>query len=215
MIFHKNRWPTVPDQTELSHRGAKPGQAARRRQPIPSNPTAAQKIAAITSKPRRSGDNDTQGEKTMNDPLIPLSHLALDVGATAAELATRLADEVLTDDLGRLAIDRDRARQLIAEHQTKLAASAAAERERAEMFRANINAGLEPTRRRVKALQEHQAALRASGEWDDAMSAYEVMCVGDHGARLTAAGDRFDQMLSAERRGELGHGYRLQPQKEN
>ena len=93
MVWHKTpRWPTVSDQTELSHRGAKPGQSARRRQPIPTNPTAAEKLAAVqASKPRRGGDNDTQGEKTMNDPLVALSVLALELSSTAAELATRLA----------------------------------------------------------------------------------------------------------------------------
>ena len=46
------------------------------------------------------------------------------------------------------------------------------------------------------------------------MSAWETMAAGDHGARLDDAGDRFDQMLAAERRGELGSGYRLTPTKE-
>ena len=121
----------------------------------------------------------------------------------------------MTDDLGRLCVDRDRARQLIAEHQAKVAAEAAAAAEAAQAYRANINAGLEPTRQRVKLFQEHQAAMRATGEWDDGMSAFEVMCVGDHASRLDDAGHKFDELLSAQRRGEFGHGYRLQPRKEN
>ena len=62
-----------------------------------------------------------------NDPLVPLSVLALDLGnTTPSQLAARLSDRVLLDDLGRLAIDRAIAAQLIAEHQ----AAARAQRER-------------------------------------------------------------------------------------
>ena len=91
MVWHPTRRPETVDQNRLSHRAAKPGQPSRQRgQPIPASPTAAERLAAVqASKPRR-GDNDTQGEKTMNDPLIALSVLALELSSTAAELATRL-----------------------------------------------------------------------------------------------------------------------------
>lgn len=54
------------------------------------------------------------------DDLIPVSHLALDLpeppaGAWTVYLAAK-GIEVVLDDIGRLAISRDNARQLITEH---------------------------------------------------------------------------------------------------
>jgi hypothetical protein len=114
--------------------------------------------------------------------LIPLSHLALDAGATADELARRYADVVLTDDLGRVCIDREIARELIAVHQARVAAQAAAERERAERDRANIAGQLGPLRARVQALKARAEKMHRVGHSD--MSAYEMMCANDEQDRL-------------------------------
>jgi hypothetical protein len=64
----------------------------------------------------------------MTEPVVTLSELALDLPAPAAgswpaELAAR-GVELLTDDLGRLAISRDVARHLLAEHRQQLEAAA-------------------------------------------------------------------------------------------
>jgi hypothetical protein len=88
----------------------------------------------------------------MKELLIPLTHLALEVDATADDLATKLADLVLVDDIGRRAIDRDTARALIVEHQAKLAAAAESKRVVQERLaadtaaaHANIPRGIPPS----------------------------------------------------------------------
>ncbi len=146
----------------------------------------------------------------MTDPLIPLSVLALDLGTTATALAAKLADRVLVDDLGRPAIDRDIARQLIAEHQTRQTAQAAAERHRNETFRRNIAAQLEPLHHRVKVLQQRQAQLRADGVIDGATPALAVAAGADKVASLDRKGRQFDAYL----RGESSY-VPLHPQKES
>ena len=139
----------------------------------------------------------------MNDDLlIPLSVLALDLHTTATELADQLADQVLADDLGRPAIDRPIARQLIAEHQDKLAKAAAAQRERAEAHRQRMAAIPDPAAR-VKALQRQAAARRAAGLWDDNLSAFEQMIADDDAARREAS-TKMDDYLNA-----TGTGYRI------
>lgn len=74
--------------------------------------------------------------KIMNEPLVPLSVLALDLDTNSTALANKLANRVLLDDLGRPAIDRPIARQLIAE---KTAADRAAH-ERAQRRTAEYKA---------------------------------------------------------------------------
>jgi len=60
----------------------------------------------------------------MSDLLVPVSHLALEIGTPADTLAAQLADQTLIDDIGRVCVDRDTARQLIANHQAAQAAEA-------------------------------------------------------------------------------------------
>ena len=81
--------------------------------------------------------------KTMNEPLVPLSDLALDLDTTGTALANKLANRVLLDDLGRPAIDRPIARQLIAE---KTAADRAAH-ERAQRRAAELQGPLSRNQR--------------------------------------------------------------------
>jgi hypothetical protein len=63
----------------------------------------------------------------------------------------------------------------------------------------------------VQAIQAKQHALRASGEIDSSTPALVAMSMGDPNNRLEAAGRRFDELLGAERRGEMGTMYRFNP----
>ena len=130
-----------------------------------------------------------------DDLLVPLSVLALDTGTTAAALAHRLADQVLVDDLGRLAIDRDRARELIVEHQRAQAAWAAAQRDRDQAHRAGIAAQSDALHERVKAIQNQQAAMYANGSIAADTPALAVMCGSDKQTALDVAGYRTEQYL--------------------
>ena len=105
----------------------------------------------------------------------------------------------MIDDLGRLAIDHDTARTLITEHQARVAASAAAQRDRDQAHRANIAAQLDSTHERVRAIQASQTARRAQGLWDDSMSAVEAMVSGDKQADLDGIPSwRMDAWLRGE-----------------
>ena len=135
----------------------------------------------------------------MTDLTIPLSHLALDVGISADELARRFADVVLADDLGRPSIDRPIARDLITAHRVKVAAQAAAERERDEAHRAALTAQSDAIHARVKVIADRQAAQRAQGLWDGGMTAIEAMCAGDKQQDLDGVPSfRMDRLLRGE-----------------
>ena len=196
------------DQDGLSWRTARPGRPGRRqRPPIPPTTTPAERLAAIraSSRHNRVRDNDRTGEQPMTDQLVPLSVLALDTGTTATALAAALADQVLIDDLGRPAIDRPIAKQLIAEHQAALAAADAANRDRQAKHRAAIAAASSPVIDRVKAIQANQTARRQAGLIDDAMSAFAVLTADDTESNLARAGRRTDAYLSGR-----SEGYRYQ-----
>lgn len=131
--------------------------------------------------------------------MVPLSVLALDVDTTAANLADKLADQVLVDDLGRKAIDRSIAKKLIAEHhdreQARAQAAAAAAHQRREA------AGtLSPLRRRVAAL----AAQQAANELTPTTTGLEVMCAAADNDRLSRLGNTRDEYARAEREGTFG-----------
>ena len=140
MTVWKTRRTEAADRAALQQ--AKRGAGRQRGQPpIPPAVDPATKFATVQASSRhKTRDTGKQGETMNNDLLIPISVLALDVGATGAELARRLADEVLVDDVGRLCVDRDTARALIAEHQARVAASAAAQRDRDQAYRDAIAA---------------------------------------------------------------------------
>ncbi len=160
---------------KLSWRQLKPGATSAGRNSIPTTTTPSDRLAAIqqTQRRRRPRDTKHQGENTMTDDLlIPLSVLALDLHTSAAELADQLADRVLVDDLGRPAIDRSVARQLITEHQAaqQAAQQAAAARREADEAKRQRVAQLAPVinrpAERVRAIQARQEAMRAAGQLD-------------------------------------------------
>ena len=146
--------------------------------------------------------------------LIPLTILALELPQTAAQLEQRFAEQVLVDDLGRVCVDRAVAKTLITDHRARVAAAERRQRERDEAHREALAAQTGGVRERVRAIQAQQEAQRATGEWDPDMSAFAVMCGQEHSERLQTAGDRFSEMLSAQRRGELGSGAWLRPRRE-
>jgi len=62
---------------------------------------------------------------------VPLSILALELDTSRVQLESQLAGQYFADDVGRPAVDRNTARQVIAEHQA--ARAAAAELRRAQL----------------------------------------------------------------------------------
>jgi hypothetical protein len=154
----------------------------------------------------------------MGDP-IPLSHLLLEglsqsLDALEAEILAA-GHPIVIDYVGRRAVARDTARELIAQHQARLQAQAdheaaqaehqAAERERAERQRA-----AEDRARQVRAERQRQLLRDNPG-----MSAIEVMLADNSDPdRTTPAGRRFDEIIAAERRGDLGTFHRISPQRE-
>ena len=118
--------------------------------------------------------------------------LSLDLDCTAAELAARVADDVLLDDLHRPAIDRDTARALIVEQQNKLAAEASRAREAEEAWRKRLAPMVNRNSERVLAIQAKAAALREAGAYPDDASIFERL-----------AGDEARER--ADRRAELAN----------
>ncbi|BBY01045.1 hypothetical protein [Mycobacterium seoulense] len=135
----------------------------------------------------------------MNE-LIPLSVLALDTGTTAAELERRHADRTLPDHLGRVCVDAELARELIAAERARVEGHAQYRRQARQTQREKV-AATHP-RRRVKAITEHQAQLREKGLIDADMSAFAVMGSGDTQASLDGyASRRMDAWLRGESTG--------------
>lgn len=82
------------------------------------------------------------------DNLIPLAELVIEgLAASVDELARRIGDDVLLDDIGRRCTTRATARHLIAER------AAAAERLRARKAQSRRQEP-DPVRERIRALQE-------------------------------------------------------------
>ncbi len=154
--------------------------------------------------------------KPMNDqpPLLPLTHLALEVDTTADRLAAELAAQVVADDIGRLCVPKDTARHAIAAHNANQAAAAEAKQQQQEALSAVVAAESEPLHRRIKATASRDRALRDDGRGD--LSALEKMAVGDVDDRRTRSGRVFDDVFAANRRGVVGYGatYRYSPGKE-
>jgi hypothetical protein len=178
--------PPKQDVPFRRHQTAKAGQPARPTKAPATvyGPDVAAKIAAAktaaaakrkrTPPPRQEGQTIMKQPQPISSPspaeptpsltqLVSLSHLALDLDTTAAELSARLADNVLLDDLHRAAIDRDTARALIIEHQDKLAAEATRAHEADAAFRQHLAAIQAPTFARIAAIQAGQAKLREQG----------------------------------------------------
>jgi hypothetical protein len=158
--------------------------------PVPDIRDPAARITALKTPPRQLKRDDGTQEVPMTEPTIALTVLVLELDATAAQLSKRLADEVLTDDLGRLAIDRDRTRELIAERHAAQQASRDRERERrAEAIRRG-----NPILDRVWAVQASQQRIDADG--DLSKSAHAAMLQGDYEARTERSDQRMDEYLS-------------------
>lgn len=147
-------------------------------------------------------------------PLIALSVLALDLGdITATDLATQLADRVLVDDLGRPAIDRATARDMITAHQTQLRTQAdhqraEAARQATEHERAQRQQAAEATAR--EECEQRQRQLRQD---NPGLTALELMMLDnpDPSGRRGAAGRRFEEIVAAQNRGDIGVFHRLSP----
>jgi hypothetical protein len=150
-----------------------------------------------------------------NESLVPLSVLALDLFATADQLAAQHGDQTLVDDLGRVCVDRDTARDLITQHRAQLQAqadldAAQAEQQRVEAERLAAQYAANDRARQARA-QRQRELLRD----DPSLSALEVMLALDNDPdERTPAGRRFDELYQAERQGNLGHMYRFHPDKE-
>jgi hypothetical protein len=137
-------------------------------------------------------------------PLVPLSVLALDSGENAAEMADRLADRTLVDDLGRICVDRPTARKIIAEFQQRLATEAEAVTARAEIERVRRD------REAAEQLAQHAARRRPDERQREllaqhpGMSALELMATAEElDLRLTRAGQQFDDLIAQSRGGPL------------
>jgi len=146
-----------------------------------------------------------------NDLLVPLSVLALEVDASADQLAVRFAAETLVDDLGRVCVDRPTAAALIAEHQAhqRAAAAAAEQAERDRATQPAAAAAREAEDRAAAAREARQREILAADPDLDALTLMR-MTSGDDGG-LGRAGRRWDELAAAERRGDYGVMHRLPP----
>jgi hypothetical protein len=137
--------------------------------------------------------------------LIPVTHVALEIGADADQLADQLAAQTLTDDIGRVCLDKDTARRVIADHQAAQAAAAAAQHEREEAFHdemARLNAEYNP-RARVAAIGAYQDRLKAEGLLAEGTPPLAVLAGADHQDRMDRSGRRLEQFMRGESSGYL------------
>jgi len=139
----------------------------------------------------------------MTETTIPLALLAMEWGETPEALAADLNPGAIHTDLGIRYITRHTAQELL--ERRNRAAQARAQAEAAQ--REHLDAMLAPTLARV-------AALQANGDIDRDTPAFVAMTLSDPNSRLEAAGRRFDDMLGAGRRGEMGTMYRFNPTEE-
>jgi len=146
----------------------------------------------------------------MTETTIPLALLAMEWGETPEALAADLNPGAIHTDLGIRYITRHTAQELL--ERRNRAAQARAQAEAAQ--REHLDAMLAPTLARVAALQTKQHAQRANGDIDRDTPAFVAMTLSDPNSRLEAAGRRFDDMLGAGRRGEMGTMYRFNPTEE-
>ena len=142
------------------------------------------------------------------NPLVPLALLADAWHTTTATLADQLGPEaVITDQLGIRHTTVIDAAQLLAERKAR----EEAQRQEQAAHAAAMDALQAPVLARIKAIQAKQHAQRANGDIDAGTPAFVAMTMGDPNNRLEAAGRRFDDMLGAGRRGEMGSMYRFPP----
>jgi hypothetical protein len=150
------------------------------------------------------------------ETLIPLSHLALDLDTTTTDLAAQLADQVLTDDLGRLAIDRSTARDMIALHQAQQRALADRQAEEAARHAVEQQRAQRQQAAEAKAREAREARQRQLRQDNPGLTALELMMLDDSdpSGRRSAAGRRFDELINAQNRGDAGTFHRISPQQQ-
>jgi len=133
----------------------------------------------------------------MTENLIPLAELVAEGFAeNIAALANRLDGSVFLDDIGRRCTTRDIARGMFVER--------AAEQEALQRQREEMAAQPNLSRRRVRALQARQAALRQEGLIAADTPASIVLAAGDRNSNLERAGRMRDELISAGNRGDFG-----------
>jgi hypothetical protein len=170
-------------------------------------------ITAPSAEPAKHSQTPPRKEdnRAMTDQTVPLQLLAAEWGTTVQALVNELgADGVLTDDLEIRHTTATDARTLLAQRKSR----DARQRQEDEQRRAAMAAMQQPVLDRVAALQAKQHAQRVNGEIDANTPALVAMALGDPHTRLEAAGRRFDDMLNAGRRGEMGTMYRFNPEQE-
>lgn len=144
------------------------------------------------------------------DP-ITLAELFIEGFApTIDDLAARLGGSVYLDDIGRRCVDRDVARGLFTERAHYQAAQAA----QAEQWAAELAAHQNPAIARVALIQARDAALRADGAIAADTPALAAMALADGNPDLDRRGRVFDELIAADRRGDLGYGRRFTPTQE-
>jgi hypothetical protein len=147
------------------------------------------------------------------ETLIPLSHLALDLDTTASDLAAQLAHQMLTDDLGRQAIDRSLARDMITAYQAQQQALADHDRAQAAAHVAEHERAQRQQAAEAKAREQREARQRQLRQDNPGLSAIELMMLdnSDPSGRRGAAGRRFDEIVAAQNRGDYGTFHRISP----
>jgi hypothetical protein len=188
----------------------------RSHEPIPAIPDAATRADHIRASLRhRRGDNQTTKgtQPTMNDELIPLSHLVIEgFGASVRSrpsidtLERRLTGrgmDVVIDDVGRRCVSRSDAATLFAERAEQ---QAAAERARAERTRAGDGGEVAALHRQLEA---RHAVQRQLIEADPSLSVYALLASGDTADRLDYKGRRLERLLAGK-----SEGFRFSPNQE-
>jgi hypothetical protein len=144
----------------------------------------------LAKGPRRP--NKTRREQ-MNH--IPIAVLAAEYGLTVDELAKQLAAEI-TIESGLRVVSPSTAERIYEERVQRVKAEVQARRDAA--------AQPNPLRQRVKGIIARDRQLRETGTIDPTTPAAVVVAMGDGNSRLDSAARRMDELLAAERRGEMG-----------
>ena len=143
----------------------------------------------------------------MTNQTIPLALLADAWQVEPDVLASQLGDAIITDALRVKHVPVTAAIALLAQRDAEDARHRqASEARNAELARES-NARIA----RVRAIQDTQQAQRAAGVIDSSTTALAAMCMADTNTALDAAGSRFDELLTAARKGDYGVMHRYTP----
>jgi hypothetical protein len=146
----------------------------------------------------------------MTPQTIPLALLA-DAWHTDQEvLAHELGAAVITDALRIRHVRVQDACKLLEQRDAEAARHRAADEER----KAQAAQEYAAQQSRLQAIQRQQAVVRAS---DPGLDAYATMLAGDpdSSGRQGAAGRRFDEIVAAQKRGDIGVFQRISPPQED